>query len=48
MKNLGLFLLGIWLIAHGLIAVIDLHFRGMHLLMGVLALVAGVLIVLRR
>lgn len=48
MKNIGYLLLGVWLIAQGLITIIDLHFRGMHMLMGVLALVAGILIVIRR
>ena len=48
MKNLGLILLGVWLIATGLIAIIDLNFRGMHMIMAVLALVAGILILIRR
>ena len=48
MKNLGLIVLGVWLIASGLIALIDLNFRGMQTIMAVLALVAGILIVIRR
>ena len=48
MKNIGMALLGVWLIAQGLIALLDLSFRGMHVLMAVLALVAGILILIRR
>ncbi len=47
-QNLGLLLLGIWLILSGLIALLGLSFQGLHLLMGILALAAGILIVLRR
>ena len=48
MRNIGMVLLGIWLILHGLISIVGLSFNGLPLLMGILALVAGVLIVLRR
>ena len=48
MKNLGMLLLGIWLIATGLKAVIQLSFAYDVLLLGALAIVAGVFIVLRR
>lgn len=48
MKSVGISLLGVWLVAQGLISLIGLSFHGMHLIMGVLALVAGVLIVIRR
>src|SRR5579871_2104664 len=47
-QNLGLLLLGIYLILSGLISVLGLSFAGLPLLMGILALVAGILIVLRR
>jgi len=47
-QNLGLLLLGIWLILSGLIALLGLSFQGLPLLMGILALIAGILIVLRR
>jgi hypothetical protein len=47
MKNIGLILLGVWLVLTGLIGIIGLSFNGLHLLMGVLALVAGVLIIVR-
>lgn len=48
MKNVGLLLLGVWLVAQGLISLIGLSFHGMHTLMAVLALVAGILIIIRR
>lgn len=48
MRHIGMILLGVWLILHGLISIIDLHFNGLPLLMGILALVAGILIILRR
>lgn len=46
-RQLGMLLLGIWLIGHGLIALLGLSFQGLPLLMGVLALVAGIAILLR-
>jgi hypothetical protein len=48
MKNLGMILLGIWLIATGLKAVIQLSFAHDALVFGILAIAAGMLIVLRR
>lgn len=45
-KNLGLLLLGAWLILTGLIGVVHLSFSGLRVIMGVLALAAGLLIVL--
>ena len=48
MKNIGLALLGVWLIAQGLGALLDLSFRGMHTVMAALALAAGILILIRR
>jgi len=47
-KNLGMLLLGVWLIATGLIALIGLTFQGLPLLMAILALAAGVLILIGR
>lgn len=47
-KNLGMLLLGIWLIVMGLISLLGLSFQGLPILMGVLALAAGVLILLGR
>jgi hypothetical protein len=45
-SGVGLTLLGVWLIVAGLTQVIHLSFAGLGLLQGVLALVAGILIVL--
>jgi len=42
-KNLGLTLLCIWLILNGFIILIDLRFAGLNLVMGILAIAAGIL-----
>jgi hypothetical protein len=47
-KNLGMLLLAIWLILTGLIALLGFSFQGLPLLMGILAIAAGVLILLGR
>jgi hypothetical protein len=47
-KNLGMLLLSIWLILNGLIALLSFSFQGLHLIMGVLAIIAGVLILFGR
>ena len=47
-RNLGMVLLGIYLILSGLINVINLSFAGLGLLMGILALVAGAAILVGR
>ena len=47
-KNLGLLLLGIWLILTGLISVLSFSFAGLPLVMAILAIAAGVLILLGR
>ena len=47
-QNLGMLLLAIWLILTGLIALFGLSFQGLPLLMGILALAAGILILLGR
>jgi len=46
--NLGLLLLSIWLILTGLFVLVNLNFQGRDLVMAVLALAAGVLILIRR
>lgn len=46
--SVGVTLLGVWLILHGLAGVIGLSFQGFGLLQGILALVAGILILLGR
>jgi len=48
MKQIGLLLAGVWLIAHGVIPLIDLHFKGLPLIMSCLAIAAGVMLILRR
>jgi hypothetical protein len=48
MKNIGMVLLGVLLILYGLVEIVGLRFNGLDLLMGILALVAGILIILRR
>lgn len=45
-KNRGLLLLGVWLIATGLIPVLHLHFREQGTVLAILAVAAGVFIVL--
>ncbi|MGH7522030.1 MAG: hypothetical protein ACREMI_12220 [Gemmatimonadales bacterium] len=47
-KNLGMLLLGIWLLIQGLEALVGLSFRGLGTIEAVLALVAGILIVVER
>ena len=47
-KNLGMLLLAIWLIMTGLIPLLSLNFPSLSLIMGVLAIAAGVLILLGR
>ncbi len=47
-ENLGMLLLAIWLILTGLIALLGLSFAGLNLIMGLLALFAGVLILIGR
>ena len=47
-KNLGFLLLSIWLILTGLISILKFNFSGMPLIMAILAIAAGVLILLGR
>lgn len=47
-KNLGMLLLAIFLILYGLAAVFEFTFKQMGLVMGCLALVAGILILIGR
>ncbi len=46
-ERLGFILLGIWLILEGLILLLGLTFSGLNIIMGLLALVAGIIILLR-
>ena len=45
-RNLGTLALGTWLVLTGLIQLVHLHFSGLGVIMAVLALVAGLLLVL--
>ena len=47
-KNLGMLLLGIWLIMNGVIRLLNLGFSGMGTLMAVLAVAAGALVITGR
>jgi hypothetical protein len=47
-KNLGMLLLGIWLIATGLIPLLNLSFSGLGTIMAILAIAAGALILAGR
>ena len=48
MKDIGLFLLGVWLVLQGLTELADLRFRYDEILTGALAIAAGVLVIIRR
>ena len=47
-RNLGLLLLGIWMIIYGVIALGGLAVPALHTLMGIFAIVVGVLLTLGR
>jgi len=47
-KNLGMLLLSIWLILTGLSALLGFSFQGLSLIMGILAIIAGILLLLGR
>ena len=47
-KNLGMLLLGIWLIVTGLIPLLDLTFSGLATLMAIAAIATGALILLGK
>ena len=47
-KNLGMLLLAIWLILTGLIALLGFSFQGLPLIMAILAMAAGILILIGR
>ena len=47
-KNIGMLLLSIWLILYGLIAVFSLSFNGLGIIMGLLAIAAGIFILIGR
>jgi len=47
-KNIGFLLLAIWLILYGLISLLSLSFAGLGIIMGLLAIAAGIFILLGR
>jgi hypothetical protein len=47
-RNLGMLLLGIWLILTGLLALVNLAFPAQGTIMALLALAAGILILIGR
>ena len=47
-KNIGFLLLAIFLILYGLIALLSLSFAGLGVIMGLLAIAAGIFILLGR
>jgi len=47
-KNIGMLLLGIWLIATGLIPLLSISFSGLGTIMAILAIAAGALIIVGR
>lgn len=46
--KIGSILLGAWLVLHGLTVLVKLNYRYDDLVMGALALVAGVFVIIRR
>ncbi len=47
-ENLGMILLAIWLILEGLILLLGLTFHGLDIIMGILALAAGIILLFGR
>ena len=47
-KNIGLLLLAIWLILAGLVPLLNLGFSGLSTIMSVLAIAAGVMILIGK
>ncbi len=48
-KDLGMLLLGIWLIVSGVVAIVPaVFFDGLRLIMAILAIIAGTFILMRR
>ncbi len=46
-SRIGTILLGLWLLASGLFAVLHVHFTGSHVVLAVLAISAGILTLIR-
>ena len=47
-RNIGMLLLSIWLILPGLLTLVKFSFTGLDIIMAILAIAAGVLILLGR
>jgi hypothetical protein len=47
-RGVGTLLLGIWLLLHGLITLIGIHFPYSGVIMGLLALISGILLLVGR
>ena len=47
-RNIGFLLLAIWLILYGLISLLSLSFAGLWIIMGILAIAAGIFILVER
>ncbi len=47
-RNVGMLLLGIWLVVMGLRHLVNLSFSGLDTVLAVIAMIAGVLIILGR
>jgi hypothetical protein len=47
-KNLGFLLAGVWFILTGLIGILQLSFSGLPIVMGILALAAGICLIINR
>jgi hypothetical protein len=47
-RNVGMFLLAIWLVLTGLVPLLNLSFSGLGTVMAILAIAAGVLIAVGR
>lgn len=47
-RNIGMILLSIWLILTGLIALLSFSFAGLPIIMAILAIAAGIFILLNR
>ncbi len=48
MKNIGMMVLAVWMIGTGLRTVIDINFQNDDLVFGLVAIAAGILIIMRR
>jgi len=47
-RSIGLLLLAVWLILTGLIPLLNFSFNGLNIVMAILAIAAGILIVVGR